>query len=38
LNKVIMTNKGHFKSSFLKISTDLEKSEYEILFSDPKSI
>jgi hypothetical protein len=38
LNMAIMTNLRHFMSSFLKISTDLEKFEYEIVFSDPKSI
>jgi hypothetical protein len=29
----IMTNLRPFKLSFLKISTDLEKSEYEVVFS-----
>jgi hypothetical protein len=38
LNMAIMTNLRHFKSSFQKISTDLEKSLYKMVFSDPKSI
>jgi hypothetical protein len=38
LKTIIMSILCHFKSSFLKISTDLEKSEYEVVFSDPKTI
>jgi hypothetical protein len=38
LKMAIMTILRHFKSSFLNTSTNFEKSAYEVMFSDPKSI